>query len=121
MSDPAARWNPENLIKKISKIHAVSDRLSISNRDACEYIEEMYWLPSSTLFIDPPYYGKGKVLYSKYYQEDEHQKLSCLLDDLYKGMPGADMIVTYDYCKEIEDLYYYPITEIINRKYCIAN
>lgn len=121
MSNPAARWNPDKLIKKIINIHNVSDKIFISNKDAYEFIEEMYWMSNTTLFIDPPYYIKGKLLYNKYYTIKEHNKLSYLLEDLYKGMPGADMIVTYDYCKEIQDLYYHPILEVINRKYCIAN
>lgn len=121
MSNPSARWNADALIKRIMDIHHHSERIFVSNMDACEYIEEMYWMPATTLFIDPPYFVKGKSLYNLYYTDDDHRKLSFLLDELYKGMPGADMVITYDYCQEIEALYYYPTVEVINRKYCIAN
>lgn len=121
MSNPSARWNPKSLIKKINAIHNYSDRIFISNQDAYTYIEEMYWLPNTTMFIDPPYYENGKYLYNLFYSDKEHRKLSFLLDDLYKGMPGADMILTYDFCSEIESMYEYPKISIIGRKYSIAN
>lgn len=121
MSNPAARWNADSLIKRIKNIHEYADHIHVSNQDACAYIEEMYWMDHATIFIDPPYFVKGKMLYNLYYTAEDHKELSFLLDNLYKGMPGADMIVTYDYCREVEDLYYYPETEIVGRKYCIAN
>lgn len=121
MSNPAARWNPDKLCDKIMNIHSHADKIHVSNIDACEFIEEMYWKPTTTIFVDPPYYVKGKALYNNYYTHEDHLNLSVLLDELYKGMPGADMIVTYDYCKEIEDMYYYPTVETVGRKYSIAN
>lgn len=121
MGNPSARWNPDKLSEKIMNIHRFSDRIQISNIDACEFIEEMYWRSSTTIFVDPPYYVKGKALYNKFYTHEDHLKLSVLLDELHKGMPGADMIVTYDYCEEIENMYYYPTIETVGRKYSIAN
>lgn len=81
----------------------------------------MYWKDNATMFIDPPYYIKGKSLYHCYYQEEDHKKLAWLLDDLYKGMPGADMIISYDYAEFIKNLYFYPTVSELNRKYSIAN
>lgn len=46
--------------------------------------------------IDPPYVKKGQALYHHYYTERNHTKLVFLLNELFKGMPGADIIVTYD-------------------------
>lgn len=121
MSNPAARWNSEKLRDKIMNINKYADKIHVSNIDACKFIEEMYWCSSTTIFIDSPYYIKGKALYNKFYTHEDHAKLSFLLDELHKGMPGADMIVTYDYCKEIEDMYYYSTVETVGRKYSIAN
>lgn len=121
MSNPAARWNASTLTKRIRSIAAVSEHIHISNMDACSFIEEFYWNPNSTIFIDPPYYKKGKALYNKYYSEADHQALSYLLDELYRGMPGADMIVTYDNCNFIQSIYEYPLKEVVSRIYCIAN
>ncbi|MCM3716596.1 DNA adenine methylase [Alkalihalobacillus oceani] len=69
------RWNPADLIRRIKRIHAMSDRITITNEDAYELIEEAYWDQQSTIFIDPPYFRKGKDLYPCYYEKDEHLNL----------------------------------------------
>lgn len=121
MKNPGARWNADTLIKRIHNIAGVAGHIHVSCADACGVIEEMYWRPNTTIFIDPPYKIKGKDLYMKYYENNDHEQLSCLLDDLYKGTPGADMILTYDDCDYIKNLYQFPVQEIIGRNYCIAN
>jgi DNA adenine methylase len=112
-----SRWNPKELIKRIKKIHSMGDQIEVTQMDAFELIEDAYWDNQATLFIDPPYVGKGRDLYHCYYTEKDHIELSHLLHSLYQGFPGADLIVTYDYHKLIDDLYYYPQREVINRTY----
>lgn len=121
MSNPFARWNAKELIKRMERIHNFAEHIQVSNMDAIEYIEEKYWLSDATMLIDPPYFKKGKDLYHCFYQKEDHDKLAWLLDDLYKGMPGADMIVTYDMADYIKELYDYPTIRELNRKYSIAN
>ena len=121
MSNLSSRWNKNTLIKRILQIHGHSEHLHVSCTDACELIEEMYWRPNTTIFIDPPYKGKGKDLYMKYYENNDHNNLAFLLDELYKGMPGADMLLTYDNSDYIRQLYQYPEMEEIGRIYSIAN
>lgn len=84
-------------------------------------IEEMYWQQYTTLFVDPPYFGKGKQLYKHYYKVQDHDNLAFLLDEFYKGMPGADIIVTYDISQYIRSIYQYPDELILSRRYSIAN
>ncbi|QUH21844.1 DNA adenine methylase [Alkaliphilus sp. B6464] len=117
--DLLSRWSPNTICKRIEKINLMKDRITVLNMDACELIEEMYWNPFTTIFIDPPYYVKGKDLYYCYFNEEQHVKLNTLLDSLYKGCPGADILLTYDNAKFIEDLYLYPEIEKINRVYTI--
>lgn len=118
-SDLLARWNPAELIKRINYIHTLSDRITVSCEDACTFIEEAYWETDTTLFIDPPYLAKGKALYNCFFTIEDHKRLGFLLNHLYKGMPGADVLITYDYEKVIEDIYEYSQNEIIGRKYSI--
>lgn len=120
MSNPMARWSADTLIKRIQAIYLVGNHIYVSCMDACEYIEEMYWKPNTTIFIDPPYKLKGKDLYMNYYTDKNHYELSMLLDDLYKGMPGADMIITYDDCEYIKSIYDFPEVITVGRKYSIA-
>lgn len=121
MKNPMARWNPDTLIKRINNIHAVSDHIHISCNDACDYIEEMYWLPHTTIFIDPPYREKGKQLYMNFYHGDDHKRLATLLDELFKNFPGSDILITYDDCDYIRELYQFPVQEQVSRVYSIAN
>ena len=112
-----SRWNPKNITNRILKIHNISDKYEIFNLDACNLIEEKYWLPNTTIFIDPPYYKKGKFLYNCYYHKEDHINLAYLLDSLYKGCPEADIILTYDNEEFIRNLYKYPEEEIVGRLY----
>lgn len=121
MGNPAARWNANTLIKRVRNISRVSKHVHVSCMDACEFIEEMYWKPNTTILIDPPYVLKGKDLYMEYYKNEDHEKLAFLLDELYKGVPGADILITYDECQYLREIYDFPVFENLERQYCIAN
>lgn len=113
------RWNPNELCKRMIDINKMADKITVLNGDACELIEEAYFQPNTTLFVDPPYFKKGKELYNCYYDEEDHKALSILLDTLYLGIPGADIILTYDNDKFIENIYRYPSIEKVSRIYSI--
>lgn len=84
------------------------------------FVEEAYWNTDAHIFLDPPYVKKGQALYNHFYTEHDHTKLAFLLNELYKGMPGADIIVTYDLDKLITDSYEYQTeAHIIGRQYSI--
>lgn len=114
-----SRWNPVDIENRIRTISSMSDRITISNRDALELIEESYWEDTHSIFIDPPYFAKGKDLYNCYYTQKDHISLSVLLESLHHGMPGADIIVTYDYHDQIRNLYHLSDEVIIGRHYSI--
>lgn len=114
-----SRWNPVEIESRIRTIAAMSDRITISNMDALELIEEAYWDESHSIFIDPPYFAKGKDLYNCYYTQKDHTMLCVLLESLHRGMPGADIIVTYDYHEQIQNLYHLSEDVIIGRHYSI--
>ncbi|WP_336770390.1 DNA adenine methylase [Bacillus bombysepticus] len=114
-----SRWNTADLIRRIERIHSLSDKITVTQEDATKLIEEAYWEDTATIFIDPPYVEKGKDLYNCFYTEDDHVELSVLLDSLHMGCPGADIVLTYDYNEWLEKLYNYPIVEVIGRKYSV--
>lgn len=118
--DLLARWNPDQLCRRVELIHSLSDRYEILNMDACELIEDAYWRPETTIFIDPPYVAQGSKLYRCSYNERAHYQLNVLLDSLHQGMPGADIILTYDNDPLIERIYIYPTQiEKVSRVYSI--
>ncbi|OZQ97427.1 hypothetical protein CA598_06425 [Paenibacillus sp. VTT E-133291] len=114
-----SRWNPLNLIERIKFIHQMSKNITITNDDACEVIEEAYWENRTTLYIDPPYVKAGKDLYLHYYDKRDHIRLNVLLESLYHGMPGADIVLTYDDDPLITELYQYPEIFKLARRYSI--
>ena len=117
-SELLVRWNPPQLKKRILKIHSMRDRITVSCIDARQLIQEYaYWDDCATLFIDPPYFSKGKALYQKFYTEQDHRDLAFLLESLFQGMPGADIVITYDDCKLVRELYPYADIKEISRYY----
>ncbi|UYZ39032.1 DNA adenine methylase (plasmid) [Clostridium beijerinckii] len=114
-----SRWNQVDLINRIEKIYDMKSRIKVFNIDAEELIQEMYYLKNATIFVDPPYFEKGKNLYNYYYTNENHISLATLLDSLYMCIPGADIILTYDNQKYIKELYYWPMIERISRVYSI--
>lgn len=118
--DLVKRWNPTTLIKRIKKIHEMADSFEIYCEDAVSFIEDWLWDDEMTAFIDPPYYSKGKLLYNQFYTEEDHVKLAWVLRTIYWGFPSADIIVTYDFNKFIDDLYFAADKrEVIGRNYSI--
>lgn len=114
-----SRWNPDDLCKRILHISQLADRITVTQENALEFIEEAYWSDQSTIFLDPPYFQKGEQLYHTFYQEKDHRSLAFLLDTLYYGCPGADLLLTYDYCEWIKNQYAWPDMESFGRAYSV--
>ena len=114
------RWNPEALAERITHIHSMRDRIELRNMDACEFLEtEGYWYSKATIFVDPPYWVKGKALYTHYYEEKDHMELAELLQNMYMSFPEPDIIVTYDNHPRIREMYPLAKQEAIQRRYSI--
>lgn len=115
-----ARYNPKVLIKQITHLTTLKDRITLLNQDYSEVIETYYWDDRTTLFIDAPYYSKGKALYNHYFTEQDHRALSELIQSLTLEFPGcADILITYDKTPFIQDLYWSMQQTTIDRKYSI--
>lgn len=114
------RWNPKAIEERILHIYSMRDRIGIHNMDACEFLEtEGYWYDKATIFVDPPYWEKGKALYTHYYEEKDHAELAEMLQNMYKSFPEPDIIVTYDNHPRIREMYPLAKQEIIQRRYSI--
>lgn len=105
------RYNADKLIEKIKIINKLlAGRFSITNQDinSCEFITDTF-----PIYLDPPYYKAGKMLYQEYMIHEEHVKLSKILQERNKW------ILSYDNCVEIRDLYKLSNIFYIDAKYCI--
>ena len=115
-----SRWNAQALQERIRHIHSMRSRIEVSCVDAVDLLENSaYWDERSTCFIDPPYVAKGKDLYRCWYEEEDHEQLAMVIQMLYQGMPGADIVITYDDCPLIREIYPYAEVAVVPRNYSI--
>ena len=115
-----ARYNPNRLIEQIKRISEMKNKITILNQDYINCIENYYWDDKTTLFIDPPYYEKGKQLYTNYFTKEDHCTLAELITNLTLEFPDtADILITYDDAAFIRDLYWSLSPTYIERKYSI--
>lgn len=96
------RFNREDLERRIRRVAKYRSRIHLSRRDALDFIRSIARdLPETTfLCIDPPYFSKGKGLYTSYYNPSDHKILANQILRL-----SNPWIVTYDNVEEIGKLY----------------
>ncbi len=97
-----ARFNKADLIARIRRIARYRDRIHLYQMDAADLIrEQLPLLPQKTLvYLDPPYYCKGKALYEDHYGADDHANIA----DLVAGI-AQPWVVSYDAVPEVSRLY----------------
>jgi len=98
-----ARFNRKDLIARIVRIARYASRVSLYNLDAAELLRKLEpTLPSRVLlYLDPPYYVKGKDLYEHHYSDIDHKVISNLL----ASFNSRAWVVTYDAAPHILRLY----------------
>ncbi|WP_313094342.1 DNA adenine methylase [Streptococcus parasuis] len=97
------RYNTEVLVKKIELIAKNKNRISLYNLDAIKFIKNNIRRTRRSLtFFDPPYFVKGKELYTNFYERIDHLELRDTID---KYMSKHKWILTYDFHEEIQNMY----------------
>lgn len=99
-----ARFNREALAEKICNIAAHKEQIDVYCEDFREFLPfcEMVYAGNALVYLDPPYYQKGKQLYTKYFTEDDHMALSQFL----RKPHDLDWVLSYDDCPEVSKLYW---------------
>ncbi|MBA4376630.1 MAG: DNA methyltransferase [Anaerolinea sp.] len=97
-----ARFNRKNLISRIQRIARFSNRISIFNMDAAQFIRDVSPRISNNalVYLDPPYYVKGQGLYQNYYEHDDHLEIARLVAGI-----SQHWIVSYDNTPQIQAMY----------------
>lgn len=113
----SARYNKENLVKKIKRIAERKDSIYISRLDAVEIISSSYYSRFNNIFlyIDPPYVTKGSRLYKNSYIEKDHILLAKTIQHC-----SYPWVVTYDKHPLISELYKNCFCEDILLRYSIG-
>jgi DNA adenine methylase len=99
-----ARFKKEVLISRIERIASVADHITFENRDAISFLKRLrkqYVSSDVFIYLDPPYYVRGKELYYNFYRHKNHIDLSKYMRDF----TTHKWIMTYDNCPEIRDMY----------------
>lgn len=113
-----ARFNKEDLIKRMRKIIENKDRIHLYNKDVESFIKNYLYKYGENTFVyfDPPYYNKGKQLYLNFFDYTDHERIG----NIIKNSVQCKWIITYDSVPEIFEIYKeFPI-RTIDLNYSVA-
>ncbi len=99
-----ARFNGPELIARITAIARMRNRISLTGKDALKFLTagSKKWPEKTLIYLDPPYYVKGRELYHDFYQPGDHDAVAQFV---VGGNLRQRWIVSYDNVKEIRALY----------------
>jgi len=97
-----ARFNRDTLAERVRAIGMMKRLINISCQDALDFIDNFE--PSNPrralMYLDPPYFNKGRQLYTNFYTPSDHAVIASRLKSL-----SLPWLLTYDDCTEIRQLY----------------
>ena len=96
------RFNKIELVDRIQAISKLSDRIRFFNMDALEFLSSAIPQQLKTVLfnLDPPYYVKGSGLYTNFYNDSDHSKVSSFIRSELRPW-----IVSYDNHEFIRRIY----------------
>ena len=95
-----ARFNREELIRRVTRIKEHRKHIKLTNQDAQKLLKTLRKNERSLVYLDPPYVGAGKALYMNAYRESDHEIVrdrAVALERLW--------VVSYDDVPLINNLY----------------
>jgi DNA adenine methylase len=97
------RFNKEELVTRIRRLGIYRSRISVTNLDAVEFLENYMPQiePTSLIYIDPPYYVKGAYLYQNHFNHGDHVALA----EVVRGIQRHKWVVSYDNAEQIRSIY----------------
>ena len=98
-----ARFNREDLIRRITKIAECAGRIEVTCTDAVEFLRRRSggFGKKDLIYVDPPYFEKGRLLYYDAYGPNDHAAVAELLAEF----EGPRWVVSYDDVDAIRSLY----------------
>lgn len=113
-----ARFNKEDLIKRIKKIVMYKNKIHIYNHDVRSFIKSYIpqYIDCAFIYFDPPYYNKGKCLYKNFFIDKDHKDIYDLITKL-----KCPWMVTYDDASKIKEIYHEMPAWKFDLTYGVAN
>lgn len=97
-----ARYNKEQLIERIQLIAQYKDKFILHNDDAINLLRRYRNIARKNLiYLDPPYYVKGRELYVNFFKDVDHIALS----QAVQQRDNLNWVITYDNHSFIHNLY----------------
>lgn len=96
-----ARFNKKAQISNIQAISRLSPYITLYNEDALSFMATRLEDKSRFVYLDPPYYVKGRKLYKNFYRHDDHLEIAALLNSRRDG----NWIISYDSAPQIHEMY----------------
>ena len=110
------RFNKPDLIQRLEIIAANKNRIRVSNEDALALLRQLD--NNVFVYLDPPYYVKGKSLYMNHYTDRDHEELAYFL----QNEAHFNWVLSYDNVPQIRemyansDLYRFPLKYTVSKK-----
>lgn len=96
-----ARYNKRTLVRRIEKIARYRSRITLTRLDTAQYLRHnVRNIRDPFLYLDPPYYVRGRRLYENFYRHEDHAEIALLVRNL-----RVPWVVSYDAVPEIKSLY----------------
>ncbi len=99
-----ARFNAKELVHRVESIAGPRERINLTCQDALKFLKAgaSRWPKETLVYLDPPYYVKGRDLYYDFYEHKDHQAVAAFV---VQNLNRQQWIVSYDNVKPIRDLY----------------
>lgn len=98
-----ARYNAKELVQRIEAIAKMKNRIRLTCHDALKLLKNgvSKWPKETLIYLDPPYYVKGRHLYYDFYVNKDHERVAMFI----RGISQQRWIVSYDNVPFIRELY----------------
>lgn len=99
-----ARYNARELVRRIESVANLRSRIKLTRQDALNFLQVgvTKWPEQTLIYLDPPYYVKGRDLYHDFYEPEDHARIAAFMNT---SAIRQHWIVSYDSVKPILDLY----------------
>lgn len=99
-----ARYNAPELVNRVKAIANMKSQICLTRMDAVEFLKRgsTRWPKNTLIYLDPPYYVKGRDLYYHFYKHDDHAHVA---DFVRQNITKQRWIVSYDDVPQIRALY----------------
>lgn len=99
-----ARYNGHELVHRIESIARMKSRIHLTRQDALRFLKSgiIRWPEKTLIYLDPPYYVKGRDLYYDFYEPKDHAHVA---EFVRTSIRLQRWIVSYDNEPAIREIY----------------